>query len=93
MEREESMFILFALCVLFMFMKQTPKKPETFVSVVPAQPTKCFDCENGLPDRLKYLSGPSKCFDCEKELIMRNPKSLPGLGQPSKCFSCERQMM
>jgi len=93
MERDESMFILLALCILFMIVRQATIKPETFVSVVPAQPTKCFDCENQLPDGLKYLSGPSKCFDCEKELLRRNPNSLPGLGQPSKCFSCERQMM
>ena len=71
MERDESMFILLALCILFMIVRQATIKPETFVSVVPAQPTKCFDCENQLPDRLKYLSGPSKCFDCEKELLRR----------------------
>jgi hypothetical protein len=85
--------ILFALTILVMLFKKERNSKETFLSVVPAQPTKCFSCENQLPSNKKYLSGPSKCFSCEEDLLKRNPASLPGLGQPTKCFSCERQMI
>ncbi len=82
--------VAIAIILLMLMPRQTT---ETFVSVVPAQPTKCFDCENQLPDKKKYLSGPSKCFSCEKDILSRGPGSLPGLAQPSKCFSCEQQLL
>tara|TARA_B100000902_G_C26801505_1_gene664701 strand:+ start:96 stop:359 length:264 start_codon:yes stop_codon:yes gene_type:complete len=86
--------ILFALTIVVMLFKKERNSTESFISsVVPAQPTKCFSCENQLPSNKKYLSGPSKCFSCEEDLLKRNPPSLPGLGQSSKCFSCERQMI
>jgi len=56
------------------------------------QPTKCFDCENQLPDNLKYLGGPTKCFSCERELSKRYGHVYADLAQPTKCFDCESQM-
>lgn len=55
------------------------------------QPSKCFSCENQLPNNLKYMGGPSKCFSCEKQFL--NSNINPDLAQPTKCFSCERQFM
>tara|TARA_B100001093_G_scaffold258442_1_gene247137 strand:+ start:57 stop:338 length:282 start_codon:yes stop_codon:yes gene_type:complete len=92
MKISKCVFTIVAIAIILITLIPV-KKTENFVSVVPAQPTKCFDCEHQLPDRLKYLSGPSKCFSCEKDLLSRNPQGLPGLGQPTKCFSCERQML
>tara|TARA_X000000950_G_C13828654_1_gene625124 strand:+ start:763 stop:1044 length:282 start_codon:yes stop_codon:yes gene_type:complete len=92
MKMSECVFTIVAIAIILLTLSPV-QKTENFVSVVPAQPSKCFDCEHQLPDRLKYLSGPSKCFSCEKELLARNPPGLPGLGQPTKCFSCERQML
>ena len=66
---------------------------ETFINVVHAQPTKCFDCENKLKDDMKYLSGPSKCFSCEKQLARTHGSKYAALAQPSKCFSCEKQLL
>jgi len=65
---------------------------ETFQNVIKAQPTKCFDCENELPQSMQYLASPSKCFSCEKELARRHGAQYAGYGQPSKCFSCEKQI-
>jgi|TARA_B100000963_G_C22639395_1_gene679529 hypothetical protein len=91
METDSCIFILIAVAFLYFILKQEQR--ENFVSVVPAQPTKCFSCERALPDKLKYLSGPSKCFSCEQDLLHRNPPRPAGLAQPSKCFSCEKQML
>ena len=65
---------------------------EEYIGYYLAQPTKCFSCENQLPDNKKYMGGPTKCFSCEKELAMRYGGDVADLAQPTKCFSCERQM-
>ena len=82
-------FVVIAGIMLILMSRNTT---ESFVSVVPAQPSKCFNCERELPDRKKYLSGPSKCFSCEQDILQRSIDSRPGLAQPTKCFSCEKQL-
>ena len=66
---------------------------EPFVSIVEAQPSKCFSCEKQLNESNKYLSGPTKCFSCEKELSKLKGSKFAPLAQPSKCFDCEKQFM
>lgn len=39
--------------------------------------SKCFSCENELPDELKWMGQPAKCFDCQNEYRVRyGPNSV-----------------
>ncbi len=83
----------FILVLLMLILLCIDNDTEYFNSFVNAQPTKCFDCEKGIPKEKKYISGPTKCFSCEKDIHQRFGGQYSEYGQPTKCFDCERQVM
>ena len=87
---ETSTFILVLMMLVILCIDSDT---EYFNSFANAQPTKCFDCEKGIPREQKYISGPTKCFSCEKELAKQYGSKYAALAQPSKCFSCEKQLL
>lgn len=91
----EKITSIFARKETFVKVVSSPKK-KIITKPVPkfylGQPTKCFSCEQELPDKFKYLGGPTKCFSCERDLIKRYGHPYGSLGHATKCFSCESQM-
>ena len=81
--------IIICLIILLFIISFTSTK-ESYSNYYLAQPSKCFDCERQLPNKLKYLGGPSKCFDCEAQIARTMGSEYADLAQPTKCFDCEQ---